>query len=348
MKRAILLLCDDGFSSKEQVAQKVYRDMFHYDYSNEVYVGDKKLAEKRRDEYTLLAWLRKNYSQLYGKCMAGGNYANALQLVTELIFWDKDRKMNAAGELANQKSSQGLADEAKEIRQIYFWEQTLGAILKGKYGEDAMVSSRVKPLAYFLNNSENVFTLKGKKILDLACGCPGYSGAQPPWLCRTLADIGAEPVGVDINGNTDNYEFHRLDLVESDFTFLGKGSFDAINSTRLVSLRDLASMRRSYHTPGAFPKINAGGIDFYVDAGMETAPNLVEKYGDSMDGCRIYAGIARKIFDSSLLLLKEGGILAFNDDIFRKKNGQWEYLGDAHEKKDKRSVYRDHAFQFYL
>ena len=153
---------------------------------------------------------------------------------------------------------------------------------------------------------------------------------------------------MDINGNTDNYEFHRLDLVESDFTFLGTGSFDAINSTRLVSLRDLASMRRSYHTPGAFPKINAGGIDFYVDAGMETAPNLVEKYGDSMDGCRIYAGIARKIFDSSLLLLKEGGILAFNDDIFRKKNGQWEYLGDAHEKKDKRSVYRDHAFQFYL
>jgi hypothetical protein len=105
---------------------------------------------------------------------------------------------------------------------------------------------------------ERLSALKNKKILDIACGSNssrmprsihlntpfgeiamggrrGYTALFEPWFCRMLFDLGARPFGVDF-GNLDQevFEHKRVDLGEPGaLDFLSKGSFDAIQDSRL-------------------------------------------------------------------------------------------------------------------
>lgn len=102
--------------------------------------------------------------------------------------------------------------------------------------------------------------IEGQRVLDIACGSstskapplllvdtpfsqervkiPGVEGftAQfEPWFCRILAELGAEPVGIDI-GDLDGeaFEHHHADLGRvGALDFLPGQSFDAAQDSRL-------------------------------------------------------------------------------------------------------------------
>ena len=83
--------------------------------------------------------------------------------------------------------------------------------------------------------------LKGKKILDIGCGSKSSahrdhvwgSNCFEPWLCRSLKEIGAHPVGLDIAPNSgEGFESHIADITaKGSLGFLEDGSFDAVNCT---------------------------------------------------------------------------------------------------------------------
>jgi hypothetical protein len=101
--------------------------------------------------------------------------------------------------------------------------------------------------------------IKGKKILDIACGSntskapaslyidtpfgemrfgrrrKGYTAQFEAWFCRILLELGASPIGIDI-GDLDHEVFthYRVDLGQSGaLDFLPSHSFDAIQDSRL-------------------------------------------------------------------------------------------------------------------
>jgi len=102
--------------------------------------------------------------------------------------------------------------------------------------------------------------LKGKRILDIACGSntskapsfifvntpfgenripipatDGYTAQFEPWFCRMLLGLGADPVGVDL-GNLDGetFEHYPADLGQlGALNFLASRTFDAVHDSRL-------------------------------------------------------------------------------------------------------------------
>lgn len=81
----------------------------------------------------------------------------------------------------------------------------------------------------------DIQNVKGKRILDIACGSNGSEfGDTPhaPWFCRSLKELGANVVGVDIGDlNGEEFEHHKLDLsVPGALDIFPDHSFDAINS----------------------------------------------------------------------------------------------------------------------
>jgi hypothetical protein len=106
----------------------------------------------------------------------------------------------------------------------------------------------------------NLTALKGKRILDIACGSntskapslicidtpfgeknistadtDSYTAQFEPWFCRVLLQLGAQPVGVDF-GDLDGeaFEHYRVDLGQPGaLDFLPDRSFDAVQDSRL-------------------------------------------------------------------------------------------------------------------
>ena len=92
----------------------------------------------------------------------------------------------------------------------------------------------------------------GKRILDLACGSnssrspvTGRRTAQfEPWMCRLLAELGAEPVGVDL-GDLDGelFQHYALDLGSPGaLDVLPTASFDAVQDSRLFGSPEFREM----------------------------------------------------------------------------------------------------------
>jgi hypothetical protein len=102
--------------------------------------------------------------------------------------------------------------------------------------------------------------LKGKRILDIACGSStsrlptrgfrtsqpagrgaenhshdGYTALFEPWLCRILFTLGAEPVGIDRGDlSGESFEHYPADLGRTGaLDFLPHHSFDAVHDSRL-------------------------------------------------------------------------------------------------------------------
>lgn len=79
----------------------------------------------------------------------------------------------------------------------------------------------------------NIHEVRGKRILDIACGSRNYQDdtlkRYEPWMCRLLHHLGAIPVGVDLAPQRDeNFESHVADLtVPNALRFLDPHSFDA-------------------------------------------------------------------------------------------------------------------------
>ena len=106
----------------------------------------------------------------------------------------------------------------------------------------------------------NLATVKGKRILDIACGSnssqapaaiyidtpfgaksvstadtENYSAQFEPWFCRVLLQLGAQPVGIDFGDLEDEvFEHYRVDLGQPGaLDFLPDRSFDAVQDSRL-------------------------------------------------------------------------------------------------------------------
>ncbi|MGA2820823.1 MAG: hypothetical protein ABSF61_09240 [Anaerolineales bacterium] len=101
--------------------------------------------------------------------------------------------------------------------------------------------------------------VKGKRILDIACGSntskaptslriptpfgkieigratSGYTAQFEPWFCRILLELGAHPVGVDLGDlEREAFEHYRVDLGQRGaLGFLPGHSFAAVQDSRL-------------------------------------------------------------------------------------------------------------------
>ena len=131
--------------------------------------------------------------------------------------------------------------------------------LSRKLAKEPGVAEIIQQMAGRLANAyANLADIKGKRILDIACGSNtsrmpgsisvntpfgelslggsrGYTALFEPWFCRMLFDLGARPFGVDF-GDLDQeiFEHQRVDLGKPGaLDFLPKRSFDAIQDSRL-------------------------------------------------------------------------------------------------------------------
>ncbi|MFI5226446.1 MAG: hypothetical protein ACHQ3P_07195 [Candidatus Limnocylindrales bacterium] len=98
-------------------------------------------------------------------------------------------------------------------------------------------------VARLLDAFDSLDALRGLRVLDIACG--SNSSRSPvthrvtvefePWMCRVLAALGAEPVGLDIGDlEAETFEHHRVDLgIRGALDILPSRSFDAIHESRL-------------------------------------------------------------------------------------------------------------------
>jgi hypothetical protein len=83
----------------------------------------------------------------------------------------------------------------------------------------------------------------GQRVLDIASGSNSSRSpatrritvAFEPWMARLLAELGAQPVAVDIGDlDRETFEHYRVDLgLPGALDFLPDASFDAIHESRL-------------------------------------------------------------------------------------------------------------------
>jgi hypothetical protein len=133
--------------------------------------------------------------------------------------------------------------------------------LSRKMAREAGLEEIIKQLVGRIYHAYGNFTvLKGKKILDIACGSKtskapsfvfvdtpfgeqripipstdGYTAQFEPWFCRILLELGADPVGIDFgNLDAERFEYYNIDLGQpGSLDFLPDYSFDAVQDSRL-------------------------------------------------------------------------------------------------------------------
>ncbi len=123
-------------------------------------------------------------------------------------------------------------------------------------GVEDILAQMVMRLA---NSFGKLSRLRGKSILDIACGSntskapgavhistlvrqivlrnppAGYTALFEPWMCRLLLELDACPTGVDMGDlQAEAFTHHQADLGKSGaLDFLAEHSFDAIQDSRL-------------------------------------------------------------------------------------------------------------------
>jgi SAM-dependent methyltransferase len=162
------------------------------------------------------------------------------QLSTELkSFW------------RNQQDQERIAEVVQALNKNYD--------LEGKIAREPEVEDIIKQMAGRLANVyPNLYDLRNKRILDIACGSNtsklpasfslsslfgsrsvranhGYTALFEPWFCRMLLKLEALPVGVDFGDlDTELFIHYKVDLgVSGALDFLPDHSFDGIQDSRL-------------------------------------------------------------------------------------------------------------------
>jgi hypothetical protein len=105
---------------------------------------------------------------------------------------------------------------------------------------DAIVKEFVARLRSVYGSLDRV---RGKRILDLASGSNSSRSPQTgrrtalfePWFSRLLAELGADPVAIDLGDlDGEGFEHHRVDLgAAGGLDFLPDASFDGVQDSRL-------------------------------------------------------------------------------------------------------------------
>jgi SAM-dependent methyltransferase len=128
-----------------------------------------------------------------------------------------------------------------------------------KLNKEPGVAEIIEQMAGRLARSyQRLSDLKGKRILDIACGSNtskmpgsiyvntpfgeislgggrGYTALFEPWFCRILFELGASPIGLDFGDLQDEiFEHEKVDLGHPGaLDFLPGASFDGIQDSRL-------------------------------------------------------------------------------------------------------------------
>ncbi len=134
-------------------------------------------------------------------------------------------------------------------------------MLSAKIAREPSVEPILQQLAGRITSAfEPLSTVKGKRILDLACGSntskapsfiyintpfgesririaktENYTAQFEPWFCRLLLALGADPVGIDLGDlEGEGFEHYRVDLGQGGaLDFLPGQSFDGVQDSRL-------------------------------------------------------------------------------------------------------------------
>lgn len=143
------------------------------------------------------------------------------------------------------KTYNEVVSEILEQNSPYYYQglnalRELLPLLSEKYRVNPDISSNIEgslfnslPTLFHLTKGD----LRGKRIIDLGCGSrtsrENFSGGvlYEPWLCRALFELGANPVGIDINDNSgEQFESYKIDLNQSrSLDFLQRNYFDLAN-----------------------------------------------------------------------------------------------------------------------
>ena len=102
--------------------------------------------------------------------------------------------------------------------------------------------------------------IEGKRILDLGCGSIGgtedslaeqYGSLFQPWLCRTLVELGAYPIGVDIGSlENERFETYRTNLlVPNALAKIPDNSIDVVHSRALFTSPELDEQFHKFPPP---------------------------------------------------------------------------------------------------
>lgn len=140
-----------------------------------------------------------------------------------------------------------VSEEAFEIGENIF------SVLGQKYGRPCTFP--YEQLSAILRASNG--NLEGKKILDLGCGSKTskdniVSRSFEPWFCRTLVELGAKPIGIDIEPkNGEVFEYHQADLIDSPLAFIESSSIDIAHASDL------------FDSPRLYRELIKKNMDFY-------------------------------------------------------------------------------------
>jgi len=110
-----------------------------------------------------------------------------------------------------------------------------------KYGKDTILTEDY--LAKILQASGRT-DVKGLRVLDLGCGSirsSDYNGTYvamkhrlyEPWLCRLLHHLGAHAIGIDRDIQDEEFEHHKIDLLETCISDVVKEPVDIISAFAL-------------------------------------------------------------------------------------------------------------------
>ena len=171
---------------------------------------------------------------------------------------------SAPNEARSRESGSGEPDLVGALLQALDEKYALSRKLGQEPGLKDILSQLVGRLyaAY-----PDLAAVKGKRILDIACGSStskapsfvfvntplalrpfgvgerripipgkdGYTAQFEPWFCRILLELGADPVGVDRGDlSHETFEHYPVDLGQPGaLDFLPEHSFDAVQDSRL-------------------------------------------------------------------------------------------------------------------
>jgi len=165
-----------------------------------------------------------------------------------------DQLITQLGRLANTPQEQALiAATVKALDDRYG--------LSRKIEREPGVEDIIKQLfGRLIKAYGELSRIKGQRILDIACGSntsqapsfvyidtpfgekkikipkvEGYTAQFEPWFCRTLLELEAQPVGVDLGDlEAEAFEHYPVDLGQvGALDFLPDRSFDAVQDSRL-------------------------------------------------------------------------------------------------------------------
>jgi SAM-dependent methyltransferase len=107
-----------------------------------------------------------------------------------------------------------------------------------KYGKDTTIDYLAKIL-----QASGRTDVKGLRVLDLGCGSKQSADykfratAEPrlyePWLCRLLHHLGAHAIGIDRDIQDEEFEHHKIDLLETCISDVVKEPVDIISAFAL-------------------------------------------------------------------------------------------------------------------